>query len=82
MVRNVDDWYIACAENVANMLENCISPTMRVTNSGMLAWLDEEQTMVQATQDIAVPNSDGLFAPKVCIFRSLLVAVRDPLHVL
>lgn len=55
------------AENVANMLENPVSPTMRLEDTASFAWADgSNATCLQATRDLVVPNSDGLVILKVC----------------
>lgn len=46
------------------MLEASVSPTTRLANRAPLAWRDE--THIQTTEDLSVPNSDGLVIRKVC----------------
>ena len=54
------------AENVANMLENPVSPTMRLVDPAAFAWLDgSNATALQATKDLHVPQADGLIVLKV-----------------
>ncbi len=48
------------------MLENYVPPVMRATGSEKLSWLDENRNMVQAMEDMAIPNSAGLTVSKVC----------------
>ena len=53
------------ADAVADMLENFVPSVMRATGSEKLSWLDENRTMVQAMEDMAIPNSAGLTVSKV-----------------
>ena len=66
------------AENVANMLENPVSPTMRLVDQASIAWLDGcSATGLQATRDLDVPNADGLTVLKV---HTLLYARVHHVH--
>lgn len=48
------------------MLENPVSPTMRLVDKASLVRADgPSATTVQATRDIVIPDSDGLVVPKV-----------------
>ena len=48
------------------MLENPVSPTMRLEDTACFAWADgSNATRLQATRDVVVPNSDGLAILKV-----------------
>ena len=64
----------ACrAENVANMLENPVSPTMRLVDEASVAWLDGSSAIfLQATTDLNVPNADGLTVLKVPALQQYL----------
>ena len=58
--------HTCCAENVANMLENPVSPTTRLVDEASVAWLDgSSATVLQAARDLNVPNADGLTILKV-----------------
>lgn len=48
------------------MLENPVSPTMRLVDTASFAWLDGSSgTALQATRDLSVPQADGLMVLKV-----------------
>lgn len=48
------------------MLENPVSPTMRLVDTASFAWLDgSSATALQATKDLSVPQADGLMVLKV-----------------
>ncbi|DBA87059.1 TPA: hypothetical protein ACH3X2_005301 [Trebouxia sp. C0005] len=69
-------WYsLACglqsSDAVADMLENFVPSVMRATGSEKLSWLDENRTMVQAMEDMAIPNSAGLTVSKGTTGRAL-----------
>lgn len=64
------------------MLENQIPPTMRITKSGSISWVGDDTSMVQATADIAIPNSDGLLVLQasqaiLCNLQDCLVVVPN-----
>lgn len=59
---------ICGAENVANMLENPVSPTMRLSESDKASFVKTDSPggmFLQATKDIVIPLSDGLVVPEV-----------------
>lgn len=48
------------------MLENPVSPTMRLVDPAAFAWLDgSSATALQASRDLSVPQADGLMVLKV-----------------
>lgn len=76
---------ICGAENVANMLENPVSPTMRLAESDKASFAKTDTPngmFIHATKDIVIPLADGLVVPEVinAICKSCILQSSTMLH--